>query len=165
METAYIPGDFRKKYSEIAGSESAQFFEACARKIPKSVWMNSLKIKPEILAKGLARKGWKLEKLYHENAYSLEGIDRPGKSEEFERGFFNLQEKASMAPAVVLGAGKRDLVLDATAAPGNKTLQLACIMNGNGKINAVEKSVERFRSLRHNVRKWGLKNVVCKRMD
>jgi len=161
----FIPEEFRKKYSGLAGSESAEFFEACATKIPKSIWMNSLKIRPEILARDLRKKGWKIERLFHENAYSVGGIDRPGQSEEFKRGLFNLQEKAAMIPAIALGAGKRDTALDATAAPGNKTLQMACIMNGAGKIIAVEKNVERFRSMKLNAQKWGLKNAVLKRMD
>ncbi len=165
MEKTFIPDEFRKKYTELAGNEAGEFFKFCTSKIPKSIWMNSLKIKPAILAKGLRKNGWELTGLFSENAFALSGVERPGQSDEFKKGLFNLQEKAAMLPAIALEPGKRDLVLDATAAPGNKTLQLACIMNGNGRIVAVEKNVERFRNLKNNVRKWGIKNIALERMD
>jgi len=124
-----------------------------------------LKIRPELLVKDLKKKAWKLEGLFHENAFSLEGVEKPGQSQEFKGGLFNLQEKSSMLPALALAPGKKELVLDATAAPGNKTLQLACMMNGAGKIVAVEKNVQRFKSLKYNLKKFGAKNVIAKRMD
>ncbi len=71
MKKTFIPEEFREKYSKIMGKESDTFFEYCKIKMPKSIWINSLKIKPEILVKELREKEWILEKLFHENAYSL----------------------------------------------------------------------------------------------
>ncbi|MAG17903.1 MAG: tRNA methyltransferase [Candidatus Diapherotrites archaeon] len=165
MKKTFIPEEFREKYSKIMGKESDTFFEYCKIKMPKSIWINSLKIKPEILVKELREKEWILEKLFHENAYSLKEVTRPGQSEQFKQGLFNVQEKSSMLPALALDPKKGETVLDATAAPGNKTLQLSCLMNGTGKIVCVEKNVQRFKSLNFNVRKFGMKNVIAKRMD
>ncbi len=165
MHKPFMPEEFVEKYSRLLGEESGEFFEACSRKGPKSIWINSLKARPEIIARDLAKKGWKLQKLFHENAYSLEGVERPGQSPEFREGVFNLQEKASMLPAIVLSPRQNETVLDATAAPGNKTLQLSCIMNGTGRVVAAEKNVERFRSLLANMKKFGMENVIAKRMD
>ncbi len=165
MQQTFFPQEFRKKYAALMGSEAETFFDFCARKMPKSIWVNSLQIRPAILAKDLRKKSWQLKELFHENAFELEGVEKPGSSEEFKNGLFNLQEKASMIPAICLAPQRKDVVLDATAAPGNKTLQLATLMNGAGRVVAVEKNVERFRVLRFNVKKFGLKNVVAKRMD
>ena len=134
MDKTFFPEEFKKKYSAIMGKESAEFFEYSAKKIPKSIWTNSLKIRPELLKKDLEKKGWIMRELFHENAFSLDGVQKPGQSEEFRNGLFNLQEKSSMIPAVVLNPQEKDLVLDAAAAPGNKTLQLACLLGGGGKI-------------------------------
>ncbi|MCR4369217.1 MAG: RsmB/NOP family class I SAM-dependent RNA methyltransferase [archaeon] len=161
----FIPPQFREKYSKIMGEEANVFFEVCRTKWPKSIWVNSLKIRPSVLKKSLEKKGWVLDDLFHENAFAISGVERPGGSEEFAQGLFNAQEKSSMLPALVLAPKKNDLVLDATAAPGNKTLQLACLMEGRGKIVAVEKNVERFKSLRFNMKKFGARNVILKRMD
>ncbi|MCR4335733.1 MAG: RsmB/NOP family class I SAM-dependent RNA methyltransferase [archaeon] len=165
MKKTFIPQEFKEKYSKIMGKENDAFFEYCQIKMPKSIWVNSLKIKPEILVKELREKGWKLEKLFHENAYSLKDVAKPGQSEQFKQGLFNVQEKSSMLPVIALNPKKGETVLDATSAPGNKTLQLSCLMNGTGKIICVEKNVQRFRSLNYNVIKFGMKNVITKRMD
>lgn len=47
-----------------------------------------------------------------------------------------LQDKASCFPAVVLAppADDRSVVIDATAAPGNKTSHLSALMLGRGKV-------------------------------
>ena len=165
MAKTFIPEEFRHKFTGLFGNESEEFFRYCAIKQPKSIWINSLKIRPELLFDDLSKKGWKLRQLFHENAFSLEGIDRPGQSEEFGKGLFNVQEKASMIPAIALDPKPGETVLDAAAAPGNKTLQLACLMNGKGKLVAVEKNVQRFKSLRFNIEKFGMRSVIAKRMD
>jgi NOL1/NOP2/sun family putative RNA methylase len=165
MKKTFIPEDFKKKYEKILGIESEEFFSFCKTKYPKSIWVNSLKIKPGLLEKILVKKGWKLERLFHENAFGLENIEKPGQTREFKDGLFNLQEKASMLPAIALNPEQKNIVLDACAAPGNKTLQLSCLMNGLGKIVAVEKNFERYKSLCFNIKKFGMGNVEAKRMD
>ena len=165
MKKTFLPEEFKKKYSKIMGNEKDSFFEYCCKKISKSIWVNSLKINPRLLEKELKNQNWKLTNLFHENAFAIEGITRPGQSEQFKQGLFNLQEKSSMLPALILAPKKEDLVLDATSAPGNKTLQMACLMQGKGKIIAVEKNVKRFKSLNFNVKKFGIKNIILKRMD
>ena len=165
MKKTFIPDAFREKYSGIMRSESEKFFSCCTTKIPKSLWVNSLKISHEKLIPVLVEKGWKLKALFNENSFSLEGIEKPGQSDEFKQGLFNLQEKSSMLPAIALSPEPGQLVLDATAAPGNKTLQLACMMQNTGKLIAVEKNVLRFKSLKFNMKKFSVKNVIAKRMD
>jgi 25S rRNA (cytosine2278-C5)-methyltransferase len=47
-----------------------------------------------------------------------------------------LQDKASCFPAVILDPPAKDdtVVIDATAAPGNKTSHLCALMKNNGKV-------------------------------
>lgn len=161
----YIPEEFTEKYTALLGTDAAEFLRFCTIKQPKSIWVNSLKVKPQVLFDELSKKGWKLKQLFHPNAFALEGVERPGQSEEFKRGLFNVQERSSMIPAIVLGPKPGETVLDAAAAPGNKTLQLACMMQSRGKLVAVDKNVERYKSLVFNITKFGLKNVIPKRMD
>jgi tRNA (cytosine49-C5)-methyltransferase len=165
MKKTFLPLLFKEKYSKIMGTEADRFFEYCQKKIPKSIWINSLKTPPQKMKEQLETDGWELKELFHKNAFSIEGIPRPGNHPAFRDGLFNLQEKASMIPALALNPKKADRVLDATAAPGNKTLQLSCLMDGKGKIIATEKNVTRFRSLRYNVNKFGMKNVTFERMN
>ena len=161
MPKTYIPDEFRQKYSALLGRDFDEFLRFSGIKIPKSIWANSLKMPPDMLEKRLSEKGIQLKPLqFHENAFEIAGLARPGSLPEFEQGLFNVQEKASMLPAIALnpeGCGK---VLDMCAAPGNKTIQLATLMQSRGKILAIDKNVERFRSLNFNMKKFGLPKIV-----
>src|SRR3989344_2939047 len=47
MAKIHIPAEFEQKYQKLLGSEYLDFIECCKTKLPKSIWINSLKIKPE----------------------------------------------------------------------------------------------------------------------
>jgi putative methyltransferase len=55
----------------------------------------------------------------------------------YKTGKVILQDKASCFPAVVLAPPARDdgFVIDATAAPGNKTSHLSALMKNKGKVS------------------------------
>lgn len=57
-----------------------------------------------------------------------------------ESGKIILQDKASCFPAVILSPPARDdtHVIDATAAPGNKTTLLSALMKGRGKVKHID---------------------------
>jgi putative methyltransferase len=72
-----------------------------------------------------------------------------------------LQDKASCFPAHVLAAGVPPIkfALDACSAPGNKTTHLGALMNGEGRLIAVELDRERANLLRQTVRIMDARNV------
>uniref|UniRef100_A0ACD5Z8L9 Uncharacterized protein n=1 Tax=Avena sativa TaxID=4498 RepID=A0ACD5Z8L9_AVESA len=70
-----------------------------------------------------------------------------------------LQGKASCMVAVALCPKPGWKVIDACAAPGNKTVHLAALMNGEGSIIACELNKERAKTLQHTVRKSGANNI------
>ncbi|XP_059274846.1 25S rRNA (cytosine-C(5))-methyltransferase NSUN5 [Lycium ferocissimum] len=76
-----------------------------------------------------------------------------------------LQGKASSMVAVALGSKPRWEVIDACAAPGNKTVHLAALMKGNGKIIACELNKERVKRLKDTVKLAGATNVKVKHGD
>lgn len=70
-----------------------------------------------------------------------------------------LQGKASCMVAVALCPKPGWKVIDACAAPGNKTVHLAALMNGEGSILACELNKERAKTLQHTVRRSGANNI------
>ncbi|XP_062223714.1 25S rRNA (cytosine-C(5))-methyltransferase NSUN5 isoform X2 [Phragmites australis] len=70
-----------------------------------------------------------------------------------------LQGKASCMVAVALCPKPGWKVIDACAAPGNKTVHLAALMNGEGSIIACELNKERAKTLQHTVRRSGANNI------
>ncbi|XP_044952372.1 25S rRNA (cytosine-C(5))-methyltransferase NSUN5 isoform X2 [Hordeum vulgare subsp. vulgare] len=61
--------------------------------------------------------------------------------------------------SVIEVLSKMHKVIDACAAPGNKTVHLAALMNGEGSIIACELNKERAKTLQHTVRKSGANNI------
>lgn len=55
-------------------------------------------------------------------------------------------------------------VLDACSAPGNKTVHLAALMKGNGKVIACELNKERVKRLQDTVRLSGASSILPKIM-
>ncbi|XP_009617032.1 25S rRNA (cytosine-C(5))-methyltransferase NSUN5 [Nicotiana tomentosiformis] len=76
-----------------------------------------------------------------------------------------LQGKASSMVAVALGPKPGWEVIDACAAPGNKTVHLAALMKGKGEIIACELNKERVKRLKDTVKLAGATNVKVKHED
>ena len=75
--------------------------------------------------------------------------------EEYASGAIILQDKASAIPVVLLDPPRGAHVLDACAAPGNKTIQLAAAVGPAGHVVAVERDEKRAETLRQMVKKAG----------
>lgn len=71
----------------------------------------------------------------------------------FEAGAWWVQELAAQLPALLLGAGPGDAVLDLCAAPGGKTMQLAAL---GAAVTAVDQSGKRLERLTQNLARTGL---------
>eukprot|EP00850_Spirogloea_muscicola_P000603 SM000002S05683 [mRNA] locus=s2:1487313:1491459:- [translate_table: standard] len=80
-------------------------------------------------------------------------------------GLLLLQGKASCLPAQALAPEPSWEVIDACAAPGNKTVHLAALMNGRGRIIACEKDRGRFKRLKCTVELAGASNVEPRLQD
>jgi len=70
-----------------------------------------------------------------------------------------LQDKASCFPAHVLNPAKDSHVIDACAAPGNKTSHAAARMGGGGQVYAFEVNPRRCKLLKARMKVSGAQNV------
>ncbi|KIY51805.1 S-adenosyl-L-methionine-dependent methyltransferase [Fistulina hepatica ATCC 64428] len=87
--------------------------------------------------------------------------------EAYRTGKIILQDKASCIPAFVLDppSDPSAVVIDATAAPGNKTSHLSALMKNKGKLYAFEKDRRRFQTLKTMLAKAGCKNTEACHAD
>ncbi len=76
-------------------------------------------------------------------------------SPEWEQGNFMPQSRASMTVGRLLAPRPGDSVLDLCAAPGGKTTHLAALMEGSGRLVAVERHRGRADALRRTAARMG----------
>lgn len=78
----------------------------------------------------------------------------------YRNGAIILQDKASCMPVAVLDPPHGSVVLDACAAPGNKTTQLAAAVGKGGKVYAFERDRKRALVLESTLRKHSCDSIV-----
>ncbi|KAI5190766.1 25S rRNA (cytosine2278-C5)-methyltransferase [Nematocida sp. AWRm77] len=82
------------------------------------------------------------------------------KLKTYQEGYFFIQDLSSCLAAYALQAPRNAVVVDACAAPGNKTTHIAMLMRNTGKIFAVERDLARFKTLREMTEKSGAENII-----
>lgn len=80
-------------------------------------------------------------------------------------GSLILQSKASCLPAHALAAQPGWQVVDACAAPGNKTTHVAALMGGKGSVLAFDRDPKRLDRLKANAAATGATNIVAQQAD
>jgi len=157
---------FKERYSQIVDDEPA-FFDCLMQPLPKSFRVNTLKSNIDNVKKRFAGYGIKLTQMpWYDEAFISDNLEVGSTLEHFH-GDIYLQELVSMIPAITIKEelSNARLVLDACAAPGSKTTQMAAIMNNKGTIVANDLSYARIRALRFNLEKTGTINTVITNYD
>ncbi|MEM2280940.1 MAG: RsmB/NOP family class I SAM-dependent RNA methyltransferase, partial [Candidatus Bathyarchaeia archaeon] len=88
-----------------------------------------------------------------------------GATVEYLLGYYSIQEAAAQIPATLFTDLKGKLVLDACAAPGGKTVQLADLMGNAGVIVALDVSKRRLEALMNQLERCRVKNTVVYQLD
>lgn len=171
----FIPQAFIDKMSSILPDhlDIDDLVAACRRPLRRAIRINTIKINVDDFLTIASKKGWKLSPIpWCEVGFWIEIEDETtplGNSAEHLAGLFYIQEASSMMPVSALfhhyqGCAK-DSLLDAAAAPGSKTTQLAAKMNNQGLIIANEFSSSRIKMLHANIQRCGITNVALTHFD
>jgi 16S rRNA C967 or C1407 C5-methylase (RsmB/RsmF family) len=83
-----------------------------------------------------------------------------GATSEYLLCFYSIQEAAAQVPATLFSDLKNKVVLDACAAPGGKTVQLADIMDNTGVIVALDVDKRRLSALANHLERCHVSNTV-----
>ena len=124
--------------------------------------VNTLRARVDEVRAELEREGFELQALdWRDDAFHVAPDARRALTESAAvlEGRIWIQNPSSMIPATVLDAQPDERVLDLCAAPGSKTLQLACMMQGRGHLAAVESSKPRFFRMKANFESQGARFV------
>ncbi len=162
MTKQALPEAFIKRIDDLLGKEAEAFFASYETPAHRAVFLNPLAASPETLCDILdtcqlpllSPVPWETKGRYYEESIPL------GKHIFHEGGFYYIQEPSAMAPANFLAPRPGERVLDLCAAPGGKTTQLGCKLQGEGLLVSNEIHPERARILSENVERMGLSNVI-----
>ncbi|MFW5973088.1 MAG: RsmB/NOP family class I SAM-dependent RNA methyltransferase [Bacteroidota bacterium] len=157
-----LPADFLERLIRILGEDDArQAVAAMSEPRRTSFRVNTLKADLSLVQE-LERAGLHPTHLpFLETAFSVPPEERDVllNSEIYRRNLIYVQSASSMIPALALDPQPSEAILDLTAAPGSKTLQMAAMMNNCGEIAAVEIVRERFYRMNALLREYGAENV------
>ncbi len=88
-----------------------------------------------------------------------------GAAPEYLLGLYSIQEAAAQIPAALFEDLSDKTVLDACAAPGGKTVQLADLMCNTGVIIALDVDRRRLMALANHLERCRVKNTIAYKMD
>ncbi len=161
-----IPAAYLERYAPLV-DDVDKFVDSLRTPLAKAFRVNPLRAEISIVRDKMERHGAKLSQCqWYPAAFVCEGIDPNATMESF-LGLIYVQELTSMLPPLVA----RDeltsaaLVLDACAAPGSKTTQIASLMRNEGALIANEPNFGRTRALKHNLARCGVLNTTITNYD
>ena len=109
-----------------------------------------------VSARPTARAAWGL---------AIEGRRSLFRTNAFARGELEAQDEASQLVAELVAPPPRSFVVDACAGAGGKTLALAALLQGKGKLVALDASETKLEELRRRARRAGASNVHALAVD
>ncbi len=152
---------FLKRYAQLGETFDPEEIE-----LKRSLRVNTVKAGAHDVLVRLKSKKVKLEKIpFLTDGYFYTSEFSLGSTPEYLQGYYYLQEAASQVAAQVLNPSSEDAVLDMSAAPGGKTTQMAAMMKNQGVIIALDNEVHRLESLRNNLERLSVSNVITYKKD
>jgi 16S rRNA (cytosine967-C5)-methyltransferase len=133
---------------------------------PRVARVNTLKTTREACLAALAEEGVQA----HETTCAAHGIVLEGRrslyrTEAFAQGWLESQDEASQLVAELVAPPPKSFAIDACAGAGGKTLGLAALLGGKGKLLALDASESKLEELRRRARRAGASNVEARVVD
>lgn len=146
-------------------ADFAAFQAACERPLPRVVRVNTIKTTTERALWALSEAGYDPEPVaWYPELLRLQ-TETPGTSWPYFHGWLYGQEEVSALPALLLDPQRGEQVLDACAAPGSKTTQIAALMDDSGCCVANDANLGRISALRSNAERCGVTNLLVTNGD
>lgn len=130
--------------------------------IKQAIRINKVNTKDKKIAERLASRGIELERIpfVKQGYWVLSSKVSPGATAEYLLGLYSIQEAAAQIPATQFNELNGKMVLDACAAPGGKTVQLADLMDNTGAIVALDFDRRRLGALANHLERCHIKNTI-----
>jgi NOL1/NOP2/sun family putative RNA methylase len=133
----------------------------------QAIRINTSNAKGKNLVERLRALGVQLERVpFLETGYWVcSSTVSVGATAEYLLGLYSIQDAAAQIPAALFTALKGKTVLDACAAPGGKTVQLADLMDNTGAIVALDEKKQRLAALANHLERCHISNTLVYNFD
>jgi len=151
---------FIGRYKELGGAYKE--FES-----KPAIRINTMNASEKDVVERLESLGIVLEKIpFLENGYWVSRSKFSiGAASEYLLGLYSIQEAAAQIPATLFTRLENRTVLDACAAPGGKTVQLADLMQNTGAIIALDVKKRRLSALANQLERCRVRNTIVYQLD
>jgi len=135
--------------------------------LKQAIRINTINAEEANIVERLQLRGMKLEKIpfLHKGYWISKSKFSVGATSEYLLGLYSIQEAAAQIPATLFTELKDKLVLDACAAPGGKTVQLADLMQNTGAIIALDVKKQRLIALSNQLERCHVVNTMVYNLD
>jgi len=142
------------------GAEFHALSDSLNQTAPLDLRVNILHEKRADLQAELAKAGLDSQATpYSPWGLRVQGKPVLNKLEAFNRGAFEVQDEGSQLLALLLDAGRGEMVADFCAGAGGKTLAIGAMMRNTGRLYAFDTSAHRLDALKPRLARSGLSNV------
>ncbi|HEX3771853.1 MAG TPA: class I SAM-dependent methyltransferase [Polyangiaceae bacterium] len=165
--TYSMPDALVKLIEEDVGADA---LEPCLARMneapPRVARVNRLKIGREACLEALADEGVTATGTSAaRDGIVIGGRASPFRTEVFARGEIEIQDEASQMVAELVAPPPGSTTIDACAGAGGKTLGLAALLGGKGRVVALDVSASKLDELRRRARRAGASNVQALEAD
>ena len=135
--------------------------------LERSIRINTMNADETNVIRRLESQGIVLEKVpFLQNGYCIRKSKfSVGATTEYLLGYYSIQEAAAQIPATLFADLENKTVLDACAAPGGKTVQLADLMQNTGVVIALDIKRQRLTALSNQLERCRVKNTLVHKLD
>lgn len=155
-----FPTFFVEMLSEKISSESVPLMIALNREARVCIRVDTNRIDREEVLRAFVGEGIKAEPA----RFSPVGVYLPKRinlnnNRLYREGFVEVQEEASQLVGLLVNPGKDEVIVDACAGAGGKSLEVAALSQGKCKVYSLDVDNSRLRNLIARVRRSGYDNV------
>lgn len=149
--------------TELGAGQWMEEALAMNQQAPVFLRVNALKTTVTKLQEGLLREGIQTESVAGaKDALKLVKRENVFRSPLFKEGLFEVQDAGSQLISQFLDPQPGELVVDACAGAGGKSLHLAALMKNKGKIVSMDVEEWKLEELKKRARRAGVSNIETK---
>lgn len=147
---------------EVGLEETEKIVRSLSSRSKVSLRVNQARLSKKEAIAALEAEGFEVveSSVAEDGLISQNGL--PVRTDLFQQGLITIQDESSMLVSEAMRVEESDVILDACAAPGGKTVHMATQLNAeaNGKIVALDLHKNKIKKIKENSDRLGVTDVV-----